>query len=134
VEELLARIWENLTGRLDGPMKFRFLLQPAMAAIFAIKAGLKDARESRPPYFWTIFTDPSQRHELVREGWKAVSKVFIVAVIIDMIYQYLVFHWFYPGEAQIIAFVLAFIPYLLIRGPVNRIARAGKILGKEPNN
>ena len=131
MEELLARIWENLTGRLDGPMKFRLLLQPTMAAIFAIKAGLKDARESRPPYFWTIFTDQSQRHELLREGWKAVSKVFIVAVIIDVIYQYLVFRWFYPGEALIVAFILAFIPYLLIRGPVNRIAHAFKISRKE---
>jgi len=123
VDELFTRIWENLTGRLDGPMKFRFLLQPTMAAIFAIKAGLKDARESRPAYFWTIFTDPSQRHELLREGWKAVSKVFIVAVVMDVVYQYLVFRWFYPGEALTVAFVLAFIPYLLIRGPVNRIAR-----------
>lgn len=123
MDELLTRIWENLTGRLGGPMKFRFLLQPTMAAVFAIRAGLKDAREGRPAYFWTIFTDPSQRHELLREGWKAVSKVFIVAVVIDVVYQYLVFRWFYPGEALIVAFVLAFVPYLLIRGPVNRIAR-----------
>jgi len=123
VDELFTRIWENLTGRLDGPMKFRFLLQPTMAAIFAIKAGLKDARESRPAYFWTMFTDPSQGDELLREGWKAVSRVFIVAVVMDVVYQYLVFRWFYPGEALTVAFVLAFIPYLLIRGPVNRIAR-----------
>jgi len=67
MEELFTRIWENLTGRLDGPMKIRFLLQPTMAAIFAIKAGLQDAKESRPPYFWTIFTDPSQRQELLHE-------------------------------------------------------------------
>lgn len=123
MEELLARIWENLAGRLDGPMKFRLLLQPTVAAIFAIRAGLKDAHEGRPPYFWTIFTDPAQRSELLREGWKAVSKVFIVAVVIDVVYQYLVFRWFYPGEALITAFILAFVPYLLIRGPVNRIAR-----------
>jgi len=44
----------------------------------------------------------------------------------DVIYQYLVFRWFYPGEAVIVAFVLAFVPYLLIRGPVNRIARGAK--------
>jgi len=29
----------------------------------------------------------------------------------------------YPGEALIVAFLLAFVPYLLILGPVNRIAR-----------
>jgi hypothetical protein len=123
MDELLMRIWGHLTERLDGPMKFRFLLQPTMAAIFAIRAGLKDAQEGRPAYFWAIFTDPAQRGELLREGWKAVSKVFIVAVVMDVIYQYLVFRWFYPGEALIVAFILALIPYLLIRGPVNRIAR-----------
>lgn len=48
-----------------------------MAAIFAIKAGLRDAREGRPAYFWAIFSDPSRRGELLRERWKAVSKVFI---------------------------------------------------------
>ena len=41
----------------------------------------------------------------------------------DAIYQLKVFGTFYPGEAVIIALVLAFVPYLLIRGPVARIAR-----------
>jgi hypothetical protein len=125
MDELLMRIWGHMTERLDGPMKFRFLLQPTMAAFLAIRAGLKDGHEGQPAYFWAIFTDPSHRGELLREGWKAVSKVFIVAVVMDVIYQYLVFRWFYPGEAVIVAFILAFIPYLLIRGPVNRIARRG---------
>jgi hypothetical protein len=42
------------------------------------------------------FTDPSHRNELLREGWKAVSKVVIVAVVMDVIYEYLVFRWFIP--------------------------------------
>ena len=29
----------------------------------------------------------------------------------------------YPNEALVVAIVLAFVPYLLIRGPVDRIAR-----------
>jgi len=41
----------------------------------------------------------------------------------DAIYQFLVLRWFYPGEALITAFVLAVLPYLLIRGPAARIAR-----------
>ena len=123
MEDLLTRFWENLVGRIGGTMSFRLILQPAVAIFFAIRDGRKDARDGRPPYFWTIFSDPAHRRDLLREGWKAVSKVFIVAVVIDVIYQYLVFRWFYPGEALIVAFVLAFVPYLLIRGPVNRIAR-----------
>ncbi len=123
MEELLARFWDNLAGRVGGAMSFRLILQPAVAIFFAIRDGLKDARANRPPYFWTIFFDSSQRKDLLHEGWKAVVKVFIMAVLIDAVYQYLQLAWFYPGEAVITAFVLAFVPYLLIRGPVNRIAR-----------
>jgi hypothetical protein len=94
-----------------------------MAAVFAVRAGLKDAREERPPYFWAIFTHSNQRSDMLRDGWKSVGKIFVIAVIIDLVEQFIVFRWFYPGEALLVAFILAFIPYLLIRGPVNRIAQ-----------
>jgi hypothetical protein len=41
MEELFARVWENLIGRVSGPLTFRLILQPIMAVIFAIRAGLK---------------------------------------------------------------------------------------------
>ena len=129
--EELTRLWENLTGRIGGAMSFRLILQPAVAIYFAIRDGLNDARAQRPLYSWTVLTDPAQRSELLREGWKAVIKVFIMAVLIDAVYQYIQLSWFYLGEALIVAFVLAFLPYLLIRGPVNRIARAFNISRKE---
>jgi hypothetical protein len=36
---------------------------------------------------------------------------------------FIVLRWFYPGEALIVAFILACVPYLLLRGPVNRMGR-----------
>jgi hypothetical protein len=51
MENVLARVWENLAGRVGGTLTFRLILQPTMAAILAIRAGLKDAREVRPAYF-----------------------------------------------------------------------------------
>ena len=123
MEEMAIRFWENLVGRVEGPLTFRLILQPIMAAIFAVRSGLKDAKEGKPAYFWALFTDPVHRGDLLRDGWKAVGKVFIFAIIIDLVYQWMVFRWFYPGEAFWVAVGLAFIPYLAIRGPVNRIAR-----------
>jgi hypothetical protein len=41
----------------------------------------------------------------------------------DIIYQALVLHTFYPDEALVIALLLAFVPYLIIRGLVVRVAR-----------
>ena len=121
---MVARIVHDVLGRLDGPLHFRFFLQPTMAAIFAIRDGLRDAREGQPAYFWSLFTKPNLRGEELRAGWKSVSKVFILAVVLDVIYQIIVYHWFYPFETLLVAVLLAFVPYLLIRGPVNRIKRS----------
>lgn len=114
---------DHFVGRIDGPLKFRLFLQPTMAMIFAIRDGMKDAREGRVPYFWAIFTEPARRRELILDGWKSVTKVFCLATLMDLIYQYLILGWLYPVAALFVAFMLAFVPYLLIRGPVNRIAR-----------
>jgi hypothetical protein len=123
MEDLLTRIFENLIDRVSGPMKFRLILQPLMAIIFAVRSGLKDAKGGRPAYFWALFTDSVHRRDMLRDGWKSVGRVYILAVVIDVIYQLIVFRWVYPVEALLVAAILAFIPYLLIRGPVNRIAR-----------
>jgi hypothetical protein len=123
MEELFTRFWNDLTGRIGGPMSFRFFLQPAMAMIFAIRDGLRDAREERPAYFYSLLTDPANLRSRLREGFKAVARVFVFAIIMDLFYQVIVLRWFYPGEAVVVAFILAFLPYILLRGPVNRIAR-----------
>jgi hypothetical protein len=122
MEDLIARFLGNLHDRVGGPMSFRLILQPLTAAFFAVRAGWQDGLTGRPAYFWAILTSPEHRRDLLREGWKAITKVFVVAVIIDAIYQVIQLHWFYPGEALIVALLLAFVPYLLIRGPVGRIA------------
>jgi hypothetical protein len=51
---------------------------------------------------------------LLRESWQDVAKVFVAAVIIDLIYQIMELRWFYPEEALIVATCLALLPYLLL--------------------
>jgi hypothetical protein len=126
MEDTITRVINDVFGRLDGPLHFRFFLQPAMAIFFAIRDGLRDSREGRPAYFWSIFTEPHLRGDLIRDGWKSISKVFIIAVILDFIYQLIVLRWFYPFETLLVAVLLALVPYLLVRGPVNRIKRSSR--------
>ena len=123
MRDMLLRLLMDLSDRVGGPMTFRIILQPLMASLLAIRAGVKDAQTGRPPYFWTILTDASQRGDLVREGWKSVARVFFLAIIMDLIYQVVVLKWIYPLELFLIAILLAVVPYLLIRGPVNRLVR-----------
>jgi hypothetical protein len=121
MDPIIARISHNLVDRVTGPMKFRLFLQPAMAAFFAIRGGLKDAKECKPPYFWGLFTDKGERESMLKNGWKSIGRVFILAIVLDVVYQIFVQRWVYPGEAILVAIILAIVPYLLIRGPVNRI-------------
>src|ERR1700760_1205907 len=102
-------------------MNFRLLFQPLTAIIFAIRDGRKDGREGRPPYFWALFATKEQRRDLLRSGWDSVGKVFIFALILDAVYQFITVRWFYPGEAVVTASILAIIPYLMLRGLVNRL-------------
>jgi hypothetical protein len=120
------RIVENLFARLDGPLHFRFIVQPLVAIIFAVIDGVKDAKAGKPAYFWALLSTPEYRKELAKEGWKSVGKIFIVAIILDVVYQLKVHSAVYAGELLIVAFALAIVPYLVVRGPINRLVRLGK--------
>lgn len=119
---VLQRFWSNIVHRPDGPMSFRFLLQPVMAALAAWKDGKLDAATGRSPYFWTVLTDPERRGPRLREGLGATGKILAIGLAMDLVYQVVVLRHFYPMEAIVIALLLAFIPYLLLRGPFARIA------------
>ena len=130
MDDVITRIFQDLVGRLHGPMQFRFFLQPTMAAIWAIKDGLKDARNGSHLYFWALFTETGHRKELLKGGWKSVRNTFFLGLVMDTIYQVWQLKAFYPVEAILVAIVLAVIPYLLIRGPVNFWTRPKLFKGK----
>jgi hypothetical protein len=120
MDHMWERVGTQLLARVSGPMKFRLVLQPCMAAFFAIRSGLADAKAGKPPYFWSILYDPKQREDLIKDGWKSVGKVFILAIVLDVIYQIIELRFVYVGEAIIVAFVLAIAPYLILRGLTTR--------------
>jgi len=87
LQGLLSRLWADLIARPGGPLEFRFLVQPLVAAALDVRDGMLDARTG---------------HAL---------------------YQFRVHGTVHPGEALGIALLLGFVPYLLTRGPTDRIAR-----------
>ncbi len=122
MHDIWMRFIDNLSHRVSGPMSFRFILQPVMALIFATIDGLKDAKAGKEPYFWSLFTDPQHRGEHFKDGWKSIGKVFILAIVLDVIFQIRELDTLFPGEALVIALLLAVVPYLLLRGPVCRLS------------
>jgi len=121
--ESIERIWNSMLARPSGPLAFRFILQPSIAAILAIRDGLYDVRGGRSPFLWTILSNPQQRGGRLREGLNATARIILLGLAMDTVYQIIEFNAFYPYEALIITLLLAFMPYLLIRGVASRIVR-----------
>jgi len=121
--EVRTRLWQNLFERPGGPMVFRFFLQPTMAAIAAWRDGLSDARAGHTPFFEGALRDPAQRTVRLNEALVATARIILLGLVMDGIYQAIEFNSFHPAEAVIIALVLAFVPYLLLRGLFARAAR-----------
>jgi len=123
MEHFFSRIWENFIGRTEGPMKLRFFLQPLMACILAIRAGLRDSREGKSAFLWSLVFHGVRRRALLREVWRDLGKVLMAALILDVVYQLWVLRMVYVGEAILVAIMLAIVPYILVRGPITRLAR-----------
>jgi hypothetical protein len=133
MEDTLSRFVSELVGRIHGPFSFRFVLQPVMALIYATVDGLADWRSGRPPYFWTMFTHFEERRRLLTEGWHRVARVVTLGVVMDVIYQLIEFRWIYPMQLVVVVLGLAFLPYVLFRGPVSRLAGWWKASSLQPN-
>ena len=123
MNEIFARVWENLYARLTGPMNLRLIIQPTVATILAIRAGLRDAHQNRAPFLWAVLWNPAHRRELLQQGWKDVGKVFLLSAILDVVYQLIAHRGVYLLELLITAVTLAVVPYVLVRGPISRIAK-----------
>jgi hypothetical protein len=66
--------------------------------------------------------DGGQRENMLKDGWKSVGKVVILPVVLDVVYEIIVNVLYIRGEAIVVAFVLAIVPYLILRGLITRLA------------
>ena len=98
-----------------------------MAILFAVRDGTRDAREGRSAFLWSLLTDPDERSYLLQSGWKGIAKVFVLAFVLDVVYQFVEWHGLKPLQALLTATVLAVVPYSLLRGPVTRLLRISQI-------
>ena len=119
----LDRLWKNIVARPGGPMTFRFILQPAMAVLAAWRDGMVDARLDRTPYLSGLVFGDVSRGARLWEGVVSTARILILGVVMDVAYQLAFLDSFYPAESALIAILLAFLPYALLRGPLARIAR-----------
>lgn len=120
---VFQRIWLDLIERPQGPLSFRFILQPLMAAVAAVLDGFKDARTIRSPFFRAVLFEPQHRVVRLIEALNAIARIILLGLVMDIIYQVIAFKRFYPAEAVIVALLLAVVPYVVLRGLITRAAR-----------
>lgn len=128
--EIIARGWDNFTARRTGVFSLRFLIQPALASILAIRAGIQDAHASRPAYLWAVLTRSDHRAALLKAALKDLRTPLLIAAALDAIYQTLANKAIYLFEMLFTVIMLALVPYVLVRGPVNRLVRALRRAGR----
>lgn len=120
----LSRAAGQLFGRASGPFHLRLVITPAVAMIYAIRTGLRDARAGHPAFLREAVRNPDARHRIRRSWRKDIGTMIVVVLAVDTLYQLVALRAFYPLQALIVVVVLAIVPYAVCRGVTTSIARA----------
>jgi hypothetical protein len=120
------QFFEDLSARLSGAGRLRFIFQPTVAILLGSRDGLKDARMGLPSYLWSLAFHGEHRRELLRTTLASLREIVTVAILLDIVSQFLIFREIHPGAAILLGPVLIGTPYAVSRALVNYIAK-GKV-------
>jgi hypothetical protein len=126
------RFFQDILARLSGPGRLRFIVQPSVAIVLGVLSGRKDAQAGLPPFLWALIFHPTHRRELLRSAWTSIQNLFALAILLDLISQFLIFRQVRPGAALLVGPVLITLPYVLVRALSNRIVRKRSSLTPTP--
>ncbi len=118
-----AQFLEELSRRFTGPGRLRFILQPTLAIVLGVRGGLADARAGNAPYLLGLLLGAGRRRELLRSGVAAVSTLVAMGIILDVVFQLVIYKAVHPGAALVVGPILICVPYALSRALANRLAR-----------
>lgn len=120
---LTGQFFHDILARLSGPGRLRFIIQPAVAIILGARGGMKDASAGVPPFLWALLFHKEHRQELLHSTVASIRNLLAIAILLDLISQFLIFHDIRPGAALVVGPVLIAVPYALARGLANRARR-----------
>jgi hypothetical protein len=126
VGDAISHGWTNFVARPSGPLSFRFVVQPAVAAVLAVRAGVADARAGRSAYLWAAVVDSDCRRRFDPKRMEGPEDRLPHGGVLDAAYQLAAHRFVYPLELLFTATLLAVVPYCVLRGPINRIAQRAR--------
>jgi hypothetical protein len=113
---------EELPRRFTGPGRFRFIMQPTLAILLGIRGGLADAKAGKPPYLFGLLLGAGRRRELLRSGAAAIRTLLAAGIVLDVVFQLMIYHAVHPGAALLVGPILICAPYALSRALTTRLA------------
>lgn len=114
---------EELPQRFTGPGRLRFILQPMVAIVLGIHGGLADAKAGNPPYLLGLLFGAGRRRELLRSGVAAIRNLVALGIIMDVVFQLVLYRSVHPGAALVVGPILICLPYAVSRALTTRVAR-----------
>ncbi len=120
---LTRQFFEDMLARLSGVGRLRFVLQPIAALLIGSRDGMKDSQAGCPPFLFALVSHRGRRADLLRSAFASVRDLVAIAIILDIISQFLIFGEIHPGAALILGPLLISVPYSISRALTNRIAR-----------
>jgi hypothetical protein len=118
-----SQFLEELPRRFTGPGRLRFILQPMVAIVLGIRGGLADAKAGNPPYLYGLLFGTGRRRELLRSGVAAIRNLVALGIIMDIVFQLVLYRSVHPGAALLVGPILICFPYALSRALTTRVAR-----------
>jgi hypothetical protein len=118
-----SQFLEELPQRFTGPGRFRFILQPGLAILLGVRSGLADARAGNPPYVFGLLFAAGRRSELLRSGTAVISTLLAMGIILDVVFQLVLYRSVHPGAALVVGPILIAGPYSVARALTNRLTR-----------
>lgn len=112
---------EELPARFTGPGRLRFILQPTIAVLLGVRGGLADARAGHPPYLFGLIFSTGRRRELLQSGAAAIRNLLAAGIILDLVFQLVLYRSVHPGAALVVGPILICAPYALSRALSNRL-------------
>jgi hypothetical protein len=98
-------------------------LQPTIATLLGVRGGLADARAGHAPYLFGLILSTGRRRELLQSGVAAVRNLLAAGIILDLVFQLVLYRSVHPGAALVVGPILICAPYAFSRALSNRVAR-----------
>ncbi|MFL5322248.1 MAG: hypothetical protein ACJ790_21505 [Myxococcaceae bacterium] len=114
----LATIHEMLTG----PGSFRFVLQPLVALVLALRDAKRDVVEGNPPFLLSLFIG-ARRRDRVKQGLRQIVIPLVIATVLDGVLQVVITGHLRVVQAVLTGGLLIAFPYSGGRGLFNRFLR-----------